>query len=91
MILIGSVSEQHQGLGECLASGYIGEYNLTGAQYYQFGRPIVLPCADDDIGYMYRTGKLYIRFFKFSDPVIEIVLFPLTYYPTSFYSRYIRA
>ncbi|XP_048761677.2 uncharacterized protein LOC125670512 [Ostrea edulis] len=50
-----AVSEQHQGLGECLASGYIGEYNLTGAQYYQFGRPIVLPCADDDIGYMYRT------------------------------------
>ncbi|XP_062598063.1 uncharacterized protein LOC134259502 [Saccostrea cucullata] len=55
------VSSQYQGLGECLASGYNGEYNTTGAQYFWFGQPVVLPCDNSELGYTYRTALNFPR------------------------------
>lgn len=51
------VPNQFSGVGECLASGYKGEYNYTGAQFHLFNQAVVLPCDNKELGYIYRTGK----------------------------------
>lgn len=50
------VPDQFSGVGECLASGYRGEYNYTGAQFHLFNQGVVLPCDNKELGYIYRTG-----------------------------------
>lgn len=59
MMVVPSVSRQYSGLGECLASGYVGDYNQTGGRFHWFGRAVVLPCDSGDIGYAYRTGSVH--------------------------------
>uniref|UniRef100_K1Q7Q1 Uncharacterized protein n=1 Tax=Magallana gigas TaxID=29159 RepID=K1Q7Q1_MAGGI len=54
-IVYQTVPDQFSGVGECLASGYRGEYNYTGAQFHLFNQAVVLPCDNKELGYIYRT------------------------------------